>query len=328
MRGPITLGLTPLFVECNDRITIMHPMHLAGVDLNLALVLHAVLEERSVSRAARRLGLSQSATSHALARLRGLLDDPVVVRTPEGLVPTPRAQQLAPFLTAGLQALDQALLCRPVFDPSTTRRNFRLGASDYAEYLLLPPLLEQIGKHAPLVDVWAVPLRPDQDVQLATGDLDLAIGLPPASDRFAGLHVEPLFEERFVCLVRKGHPLTRGKLTVSRFAKARHALIAPRGRPGGAVDSALEAQGLSRRVCLAVPHFLVAPPIIARTDLVLTIARRIAQAFRGSLPLTVLDPPLPLPHFTVAMMWHERTHADPACAWLRSTMRRAAGTVA
>jgi len=307
---------------------VMHPMHLVGIDLNLALVLHSVLEERSVSRAARRLGLSQSATSHALARLRNLLDDPVVVRTPEGLAPTPRAQLLAPALASGLQALEQALLTRPAFDPSSAQRAFRLGASDYAEYLLLPPLLERLGKNAPLVDLWAVPLRPEQESQLATGDLDVAIGLPPATDRLAGLHLEPLFEERFVCLVRKGHPLTRGKLTVSRFAKARHALIAPRGRPGGAVDSALEGRGLTRRVALAVPHFLVAPPIIARTDLVLTIAERIARAFRASLPLTVLDPPLPLPRFTVAMIWHERTHTDAACVWLRSAIREAASTVA
>jgi DNA-binding transcriptional LysR family regulator len=326
-RGLLNLGLTSPFVECNDRIMVMHPMHLTGIDLNLALVLHAVLEEKSVSRAARQLGLSQSATSHALARLRNLLEDPVVVRTPEGLVPTPRAQQLAPALTSGLQALEQALLSRPAFEPASAQRSFRLGASDYAEFLLLPPLLERVGKNAPLIDLWAVPLRPDQEVQLATGDLDIAIGLPP-SDRLAGLHLESLFEERFVCLVRKGHPLTRGKMTVTRFAKARHALIAPRGRPGGAVDSALEARGLTRRVSLAVPHFLVAPPIVARTDLVLTIAERIAQAFREILPLTVLEPPLPLPRFTVAMMWHHRTHADPACAWLRSTIREAAGTVA
>jgi DNA-binding transcriptional LysR family regulator len=303
-------------------------MHLSGIDLNLAVVLHALLEERSVSRAARRLGLSQSATSHALARLRTLLSDPILVRTRSGLAPTPRAESIAHALASALSALEQSLLSPKGFDPTPAARSFRLGAADYAEFLLLPPLLARMASAAPGVDLWAMPPGADLDGQLHRGELDVAIGLPIAEDRARRIRCQKLFDERFVCLVRQGHPLTRGKLTVDRFVQARHAFIAPRGRPGGIVDDALRELGLERRVALAVPHFLVAPHVLARTDLVLTVAERIARAFAGLLPLRIVEPPLALAGFSMAMLWHERNDADPAQRWFRSVIVEAAAELA
>lgn len=314
------MRLASPFVECNDVINDMHPMHLAAVDLNLAVVLHALLTERSVSRAARSLGLSQSATSHALARLRTLLDDPLVVRTASGLAPTPRADAMAQQVASALASLEQAMLAAPSFDPATARRTFHVGAADYAEFVLLPPLLARIAHEAPEVDLWIRPLHEDISAQLRRGDLDVAINLVRPDEHAAGIRNQKLFDERFVAMVRKGHPLSRKRLTIERYVAAHHAFIAPRGRPGGVVDDALAAMGLQRRVALAIPHFLVAPHVIARTDLVLTVAERIAEAFASLLPLTILTPPLALPGFTMSMLWHERSEHDPGQAWLRSRL--------
>ena len=131
-------------------------------------------------------------------------------------------------------------------------------------------------------------------------------------------------DDDFVCMMREGHPLARGALDVARFAGARHALIAPHGRPGGAVDQALAELGLARRVAVSVPHFMVAPHLVARTDLVLTIARRVAETFAGMLPLTIVESPLSLPTFTIGMQWGERNDADPGHAWLRERLLEAA----
>src|SRR5262249_35735507 len=158
-------------------MTIMHDMQLSAVDLNLALVLHALLAERSVSRAARRLGLSQSATSHALSRLRSALGDPLVVRTSRGVLPTPRAEAIAESLAAGLALLEKSLLAPPKFEPATTARCFRIASTDYAEFLLMPPFLGALASEAPKLDV---DIRPYADNPLATllqGELDLVIGI-------------------------------------------------------------------------------------------------------------------------------------------------------
>jgi DNA-binding transcriptional LysR family regulator len=298
----------------------MQGLHLAGIDLNLAVVLHALLTERSVSRAAKRLGLSQSATSHALRRLRDLLGDPIVVRTRDGIAPTPRADALTDKLSAALGALEDALLGEPAFEPRTEARRFYVSASDYAEFVLLPPLLARIAEEAPGVDIWVRPYDEGLADHLRRGDVDLVLGVPASIENADGIRGTELFEERFVCLARKGHPLTRGKLTAERFAAARHAFIAPRGRPGGAVDVALAEKGLERRVAFAVPHFLMVPHVVAATDLVVTVAERIARAFAASLSLQVFEPPLTLPPFSLSMFWHVRHDADPAQLWLRRTL--------
>ena len=302
-------------------------MHLAAIDLNLAVVLHALVTERSVSRAAARLGLSQSATSHALSRLRDLLGDPVVVRTRTGIAPTPRVDALAEKLSAALSALEGALLDAPGFDPKVARRRFYVSASDYAEFVLLPPLLARLAADAPGIDLWVRPYDEGLAEHLRRGDVDVVLGVPASIEDATGIRSADLFDERFMCLVRRGHPLARGKLTARRFAAARHAFIAPRGRPGGVVDAALAARGLERRVAFAVPHFLVAPHAVASTDLVLTVAGRIAEAFARTLPLQLLEPPLPLPGFTLSMFWHVRHETDPAQRWLREQLAHVAASM-
>lgn len=303
----------------------MHNVHLSALDLNLTLVLHALLTERSVSRAGKRLGLSQSATSHALSRLREALGDPLVLRTQRGVVPTSRAEALAQPLAQALALLETALVGPREFDPSTATRRFRIAATDYAELLLLPLLVRALAKEAPGVDLWVHAFSEDALPALRRGELDAVLGVFGADGTGPGIHAAPLLEDRLVCLVRARHPLTRGRLSRARFAAAEHALIAPRGTRGGPVDDALAKRGRERRVSVVVPHFLIAPHLVATTDLVLTVAEKMARAFAELLPLRILELPFPVPPVRLSMLWHARDDADPAHRWLRAQLSAAAG---
>ncbi len=296
----------------------MHRANLDGVDLNLLRVLDALLTERHVTRASKRLGLSQPATSHALARLRALLGDPLFVRTPRGLAPTARASQLAGPLRAALAALEQAVAGGGSFDPATARRTFTLATADYGAFVIVPRLVERVQREAPGVDLWVRALRDDPFEQLALGDVDVVVGPLMAVAPRASIHARPLYEERFVCMVRKDHPRVKRSLDLDTWAALPHAFVAPRGTPGGVVDEALASAGRSRRVVLAVPHFLVAPHVVAGSDLVLTIGARVAAPFVEMLPVKVFPPPVALPGFKVSLAWHERAHHDAAQRWLRA----------
>ncbi|WP_437311801.1 LysR family transcriptional regulator [Sorangium sp. So ce388] len=300
---------------------------LAALDLNLLVVLDALLAERHVTRAAARVGMTQPACSHALGRLRRALGDPLLVRGARGaMLPTPRAEALAPALRAALRGLASAIRGEPRFDPATARRTFRIATGDYAELVLLPPLLSLLASAAPSVDVWMMPLALTRDgvvAQLTSGAVDVVIG-PPRRGWPDDLYVRPLFEERFRCVVRRDHPAAHGRLTLDRYCALSHLLVAPRGTPGSLVDDALAALGRDRRIAATVPHFLVAPHVIAATDLMATLGARIVDATAAPLGLAVLPPPLELAGFSFAMIWHERTHHDPAHRWLRDQIARAA----
>lgn len=292
----------------------MHRVHLQGIDLNLLVVLDALLTERSVTRAAARLGLTQPATSHALARLRTLLDDAVLVRTARGMVPTERALALEPVLRRSLADLAQAL--EPAaFAPEIAARTFTIGTTDYAEMVVLPRLAAEVERVAPNVALRVRPV-PEPFVQ-DLEDQQLDVVLAPPIQPVAGVHARKLFEERFVCVVREGHPGVGARLTLDRYCALSHLLIAPRGRPGSYVDTALAAMGRTRRIRLTVPHFLAAPMIVAESDLVVTLAERVAERFQPSLGLRLLPPPFDISGFSIHLFWHARAEDDPAHRWLR-----------
>jgi DNA-binding transcriptional LysR family regulator len=308
----------------------MHYAHseLNAIDLNLVLALDALLTERHVTRAAMRLGISQSAASHALARLRELFDDPLLVRGPRGtMVSTSRADQLAPAVHRVLVDLAAVLRGDAAFDPATARRTFRIGGGDYVELVLLPRLLERIGRTAPGVDVWVHSFTEHGDTELAAGVLDLVIGPPRGAARPAGSFEKVLFDESFTCIVRAGHPLAGSKMTLARYCAAPHLLVAPRGTPGSVVDDALAAVGRHRRIAAAIPHFLVVPYVIAGSDLVATLASRVAAMFSETLGLVCAPPPLAIPKFQIALAWHERTHQDAPHRWLRDQLIAVAAEV-
>ncbi|MBA3396499.1 MAG: LysR family transcriptional regulator [Deltaproteobacteria bacterium] len=290
-------------------------MRLAGIDLNLLTSLDALLDERNVTRAAKRLGVTQPAVSHSLRRLRDLLGDPLLVRTRNGMTATPRAVALRPAVRAALEAAEVVLRAVPPFDAAMTERTFSLVMADQASFLLLPPLLERLAREAPGIAVQVRPASRDPDAE----DVDLAIGV--FRDAPAGVHQLTLWREDFVCVLRKGSAAARGTFDRKRYLALGHLLVAPRGMPGSPLDDVLARTGDRRRVMLTVPHFLVAPHVVATTDLVWTAPASLARAFAEQLPLVLRDPPLRLEGFTIALRWHARLASDPGLAWLRSVVQ-------
>ena len=298
----------------------MHGSSLAAFDLNLLVVLRALLTERHVTRAASRVGLSQSATSHALSRLRELYDDPLLVRSGRTLELTPRAQQLLPSLERGLSDLKAAIDGEPAFEAATARRSFTLGMADYSQALMLGPLLQALEQAAPLVDL-SVFNVPNLQEQLISGSLDLGLD-SSANTPSRLLSSQRVFEDDFVCLVRHDHPTIKKRLTLERYLASRHVVVAPSGTSGSFVDTELARRGHERRVTLRVSNFLLAPVVVSETDLISTLPRRLALSLAKRYQLRVLPPPLPLPGFGLSLLWHPRHAHDPAQRWLRELVTR------
>jgi DNA-binding transcriptional LysR family regulator len=286
------------------------------MDLNLLRIFDALAVERSVTRAARRVGLSQPAFSHALARLRRMLGDRLFVRVPRGMVPTPRAIELHPIVRDLLVRADR--LAQPVaFDPMTCTRAFRIATTDYFEAISFPRIAVALSRAAPRASLVSLPTGgrlPTE--QFEEGRLDLAIAgfFRAVPD---GYHQQKLFDETFVCLVRADHPTVRSRLSLSQYTKLSHVLISPGGDLQGVVDEQLASRNERRHVAVGVSSFLSAGSIVAKSDLVLTAPRRLAAIYAPSLPLRSLAPPLPLPGFTVVQVWHGRHQDDPAHRFLR-----------
>lgn len=287
--------------------------NLAALDLNLVVALDALLNEESVTSAGQRIGLTQPAMSHALARLRELLDDELLVREGRNMRKTELGLELAPVVRRLVGEIEGMLLGRQRFDPKTSRRSFRIAASDYCAAVLLPELIAGVRRVSPgvQIDVYEHSQLPASE--LARGELDAVLTTSRHVD--SPLLSEELFREGFVCVVRKKHPV-RGRLTLERYVELDHLLVANPGYGPGVVDCALQARGLQRRVALRVPHFLVAPAIVARTDLVLTVPRRVLEIVDTSL-LRIAEPPLALEAFGVHLVWHRRSERDPGATWLR-----------
>lgn len=301
---------------------IMHMVHeasLSAIDLNLLVVLRSLLRERHVTRAASAVGLSQSATSHALARLRELCGDPLLVRRGKSFELTPRAARLLPILERGLSDLQAVVSAEPGFDPTTARRVFTLAMADYQLAVLLAPLLRELERVAPNVDLSVVAF-PNLAEMLEDGSVDLAL---VSRAQFSGpFPIQDLFSDGFVCAVRMDHPRVKTRLSLDTYVSLRHVVVAPSGTPGSLVDTELARRGIRRRVAVRVSSFLVAPLVVAETDLVATLPARLARREAPHYGLRLLPPPLPLPEFTLAMAWHPRLEHDPAQRWLRDFVAR------
>jgi DNA-binding transcriptional LysR family regulator len=304
-------------------IMLMNEVHLGAFDLNLLVALDALLTEGSVTKAAARIGVTQSAASHALSRLRKLTGDELLVRSRDGMVPTIRAESMRAPLRRALGELTGTLSSPRSFDPSTARVRVFIGASDYSELVLLPGVMARLVREAPGIELRVLPVGHDPASELATGKLDCIVMPVQSGDDSQGVRGRQIFRDRFVCVARRDHPLAKKKtLSLSAFTAAAHALVSPWGTEGGYVDDALARLGQQRKVAIAVPHFLVAPHIIALSDLLLTVAERLAAVVAEPLGLVVLSPPreLELAGFTNSLLWHERTHEDPARRWLRDVI--------
>jgi DNA-binding transcriptional LysR family regulator len=299
-------------------------MRVSNVDLNLLVALGALLGERNVARAATRIGRSPSATSHALARLRTLIGDALLVQHGREMVLTARAAGLVAPVQAALNAV-AGVLSTQLFDPKVAKLRVVLSTSDYAQLLLLPGILSRLAKEAPGIELRILSLQENLHDVLSSGHVDLAVAPVCKADlQLEGLYSKRLFAERLVCLVRRRHPLTSKTLTVTGYAAASHLLVAPRGKAGGFVDDALGKLGLRRRVAAVVPNFVVAPHLIASSDLVLTLPEGLAGIMAKTLGLVVLETPpeLVLPPIAISLIWHERTHRAPEHEWVRSLFVR------
>jgi DNA-binding transcriptional LysR family regulator len=286
------------------------------------VALDALLAERSVTLAASRIGITQSAASHSLARLRKLTGDELLVRGRGGMVPTVRAEAMKAPLRRALEDIRGTLSPPRAFDPGTARERIFIGMSDYSELVLLPGVTSRLAREAPGLELRVLTVGHNVASDLSSGKLDIVIMPALASMEQSGIRGRRILRDRFVCIARRGHPLAQKKLTLARFAEAPHAIIAPWEREGDIVDTALARLGMKRRVTVAVPHFLVGPYVVASSDLLLTVAERIAVALSGPLGLVVLTPPpeLGLTGFTVSTLWHERTHDDLARRWVRDVI--------
>ncbi len=299
----------------------MHEIDTLAIDPNLLQVLDVLLHERNVSRAAERLGRTQPAISHALARLREQLGDPLLVRVGQRFVLTPRAEALQGPLHALLGELAALVRPPPAFDPATAVRTFNLLSTDYIAAIVLPPLIERVRQAAPGVDLNLRPPSRNFAADLGDGSADLAFVVRLQAE--AGVRARKLFSDRFVCVLRDDHPVG-ARLDLDAFLRLPHALVAPLGNPGGFVDTALAELGHGRRrIALTVPHFFLAPALVAASDLVITLPERVARIVAATHALRVVPIPIKLPTFDVSLAWHDRVHHDPGNAWLRDQVLRA-----
>jgi DNA-binding transcriptional LysR family regulator len=301
----------------------MLDVNLGSVDLNLLHVLATVLEERSATRAAQRLHVTQSAVSNALRRARDLFGDPLVVRRPHGLEPTPRALAMLPGLRVWAEGARRLLVEPPSFDPGLSTGTFRVACSDAVAATLLQPILRLLVERAPGVRLRMLSLeRVVARDGLARGDVDLLIGVPPVLAE--GLEAELVYRDAMECIVRADHPKVRTRLSLDAFASLPHVDLALFDTVDDTIDRALSKHGRTRTVQLALPHFSSVPLAVAATNCVATLSSRLARAFAQRLPLRVLEPPVALEPIEIRQVWHRRSEIDGSLRFLREVVRDAA----
>lgn len=293
------------------------------IDLNLLVAFDAVLAERNVTRAARRLGLSQPALSAQLARLRDLLGDPLFLPAQRGVTPTARALELEGPARQALDQVRDVLAQGRGFDPATADITVAVACSDYVQDAVMVPLALDLRVNAPGLRLAIRQI--DGSLlghQMEAGSVDLALMTPSTAP--PALRTRPLFHERYVTIARRGHPRVKGPLTLDDFVALDHLVVSPRGGGfGGPVDAALAKIGRKRRIAVSAAGFLFVPELVARSDLIATVPERLVHDRAER--LQILDPPLPVEGFTIGLVWHERTHRHPAHQWVRDRVRALCG---
>jgi DNA-binding transcriptional LysR family regulator len=304
----------------------MRSMNLASVDLNLLVAFEAMMEERHVTRAAARIGLAQPSMSNALKRLRALFDDELFVRSGMGMMPTRKALTLEQPIAAALRQIKVALARDPIFDSASSRRRFAIAVTDYGDLGVVPRLIRLLRKEAPGADLVVRPITDAATAieALARGELDALIGghLPDSPQCVR----RRLFDERFVCIRDAAHAGLSSRWTLRDYANLPHAMFSSVGGDGvpGVVDTILASHGLRRRVAATLAHVVAVPFAIAGTDLVATLAERIATRFVTSAGLSVVSPHFEIPAFAIDLIQARRAMGDPGSRWFTDTVGRAA----
>jgi len=307
-------------------------VHLSQVDLNLFVVLEAIYREGNITRAGQQLNLTQPAISHALKRLRDLLQDPLFVRQGPHMVPTPFTRNMIEQVRQALQLLEVNLSQSRNFVPEDMRRNFHLSLWEYAEALILPPLMRRLAHEAPGMSITTFRAkRRDLETELASGSVDLAIDIPmTTSDR---IRHKWLLNEPFAVIARHDHPAIKGKLDLDIYLAQRHIQVSSRRHGPSLIDVELSRRGLRRQVFLRAQHNLTACMVVSMTDMLLTLPGRHAQLLLNSglvnsdlpnkgLVNQILPFPLPAPRLEAHLYWHESVENDPANRWLREEIEK------
>jgi DNA-binding transcriptional LysR family regulator len=310
-------------VQGEKRIRLMLDIDLTQLrrlDMTLLLVFAELVDQRKMTVVAQKLGLTQSAISHSLKRLRDLFQDELFVRGPNGLMPTERALRLSEKVAAILALSTQALNLDRSFDPGTETRVIRVGALDYEVAMFAAPLIERLRALAPKSRfVFRSLARKSALAELRASELDMALGFffQPGSD----IETRELYRESYSVVMRKGHRLARKKLTTERYAGAQHLLMSPLGELHGIVDASLARHRLERNVVGSLPLFLLVLATVAKTDLISTIPARLALGYGKTFGLSIAPPPIDIRAFPVHLAWHQRSTSEPALAWFRELMR-------
>lgn len=288
---------------------------MSSLDLKLLAIIDELYRTRSVSQTAQNLGLNQPAVSMSLARVRKHFNDPLFVKTQRGMEPTAHAASIIAELRQGYQLLRKAIDHRQVFDPATSTRTFRIASTDIGQVVILPTLMEQLRAAAPRVTVDFSNFSARSPGELESGDVDLALGfIPPLK---TGFHRQRLFTERFVCVVRGGHPRVRRTLTLNAFQRELHLIVSTSGTGHSLLEKTLDNQGIQRRVGLRVPSFLGLATLVSSTDLLVTVPRRMAEVVAGLAHVQVFPAPFEIPPYFVMQYWHARSQKDQGLQWLR-----------
>ncbi|MBI1361594.1 MAG: LysR family transcriptional regulator [Alphaproteobacteria bacterium] len=301
----------------------MREVNLSGLDLNLLPALEALLRRRNVSQAASDVGLSQPAMSRALARLREVLGDTLLVRVPGGgYALTPRAEALSTRLAPTLDHV-KAVFQEPTFDPAKVERTVRIAGADPHSILLAPALMARLAKEASGIDIRIEAYGPDMVRRMETGALDLAFAvstspLPP------GAKSENLGRDELVLVLRKGHALARRKWTIEDYGRVSHVGVSIFGDNQSELDAQLAAAGVHRRIALVTPHFMAALAVVGGTDMATTVSRVFAARFADQFGLVLKTPPLPDLDLELTIVWSHVRAADPVLAWVRSVIRETA----
>jgi len=286
-------------------------------DLNLLPVFLALIEERSVTRAAERLGITQPALSNALTRLRAMLLDPLFIRERYGMQPTQKAMELAPVIAAALASLDDVVLGQQEFDPAKAKQLVTIAPNSYVEFVLVPAIVARLRERAPGISLRLTPYGSDlAETGVVSGATALALGRfvdPPDN-----LVVQHLMDEGLSCIVRADHPQIDQRITRRQYEQLKHVNMLPPGRLRAGLFQVLEREGLKREVAVSVTHFLAIPEVVAVTDYCATLPNLICRRLAHDQRLKILPTPADLGTFPVEMAWHVRYRHDPAHRWLRS----------